>query len=92
MLKKGRINHMIMLEEKVVREDVETIILKVARVGIIKVINMIFTMFVEERMDMIQRNIGSNGRILKKIRKKKKKKKVNLLNPLILLLYTIILV
>ena len=82
MLKKGRINHMIMLEEKVVREDVERIISKVAGVGIIKVINMIFTMFVEETMDMIQINIGSYGRILKKSRKKMKKK-VNILNPLI---------
>ena len=61
-----------MLQDKVAREDVERISSKVGGVGIIKMIDMIFTMFVEV-MDMIQINIGSNGRRATKRRKKKEK-------------------
>jgi hypothetical protein len=62
LIKKGRINHMILLEEKVVREDVERIILEVGGVSTIKVSCLIFTMFVVERMDMKRRHAKYHGR------------------------------
>jgi hypothetical protein len=90
LLKKGRINHMILLEEKVVREDVERRISEARGVGIIKVRDLIFIVFIVERMDMKQRHVGSHGRRSKK-KQEQKEEKGKALNPLILLLLIAIL-
>jgi hypothetical protein len=44
-------------------------------VGIIKVRDLIFTVFIVERMDMMQRHVGSHGRRSKKSRNKKGRKR-----------------
>jgi len=52
---------MILLEENEIREDMERIILEVGRVGIIKVKDLIFIVFIVEKIDMKQRHVGSHG-------------------------------
>jgi len=73
---------MILLKYKVVRDGVEIIISEARGVGIIKVRYLIFTLFIMERMDMMQGHVGSHWRVSKKSRKKRKIK-VKLLNILI---------
>jgi hypothetical protein len=75
-LRKGRINHMILLEEKTVKEDVEEKISEAEGVGIIAMRNLIFNVSVVGRMDMKQRHAKYHGRRSKTsmIRKKTKVK------------------
>jgi hypothetical protein len=61
--KKGIINHMIILEEKSLREDTKTIISEAKGVGIILVRDLIFTVSIAERMDMSQRHAESLRKI-----------------------------
>jgi hypothetical protein len=65
---KGRNNHMILLEEKVVREDVDKSISDACSVGIIKVRDMISTEFIVAITDMVKMHVGYHERRSKKSR------------------------
>jgi hypothetical protein len=77
LLKKGRINHMILLEEKAIK-DVEERILKARGVDTTKARNLIFTMIVAERMGHVkERTAKSHGRRSKTDRIRRKTSKTS---------------